>query len=124
LIINVPNEFARDWLEGRYTEIISNILYELTGAELETKFIIPESNVQTGEQSSRKQVRNEPMEPLATRTMLNPNYTFESFVIGTGNRFAHAASLAVAEAPAKAYNPLFIYGGVGLGKTHLMHAIG
>lgn len=125
IIINVPNEFARDWLEGRYTQLISDVLFELTGAKLATKFIIPKSSNQAD------QVTEVPKPPVhrtgninGDRTMLNPKYTFESFVIGAGNRFAHAASLAVAEAPAKAYNPLFIYGGVGLGKTHLMHAIG
>jgi chromosomal replication initiator protein len=129
LIIIAPNEFARDWLESRYLSLISETIYDLTGSELTIKFIIPqnqspedldlelafqktkqfEQNIQTGENH---------------HSMLNPKYTFDSFVIGAGNRFAHAASLAVAEAPAKAYNPLFIYGGVGLGKTHLMHAIG
>src|SRR5690625_1635196 len=125
LIVNVPNEFARDWLEGRYTKLITDILYDLTGAKLTAKFIIPDSTDELGEK------KQEPKSPVinnnsydAPRTMLNPKYTFDSFVIGAGNRFAHAASLAVAEAPAKAYNPLFIYGGVGLGKKHLMHAIG
>jgi len=125
LTVNVPNEFARDWLEGRYTKLIADILFELTGAQLTTKFIIPESTAEIEERNQApKQIAKNNHNYNAPRTMLNPKYTFDSFVIGSGNRFAHAASLAVAEAPAKAYNPLFIYGGVGLGKTHLMHAIG
>src|SRR5690625_1693633 len=124
LTVNVPNEFARDWLEGRYTKLIADILFELTGAQLTTKFIIPESTAEIEERNQApKQIAKNNHNYNAPRTMLNPKYTFDSFVIGSGNRFAHAASLAVAEAPAKAYNPLFIYGGVGLGKTHLMHAI-
>lgn len=127
LIVSAPNEFARDWLEGRYTTLISEILFEITGASLKTKFIIPETNVDADDVNSTP--KSIPAIPTsqgqdAPKTMLNANYTFDTFVIGSGNRFAHAASLAVAEAPAKAYNPLFIYGGVGLGKTHLMHAIG
>src|SRR5699024_4437435 len=125
LIIAAPNEFSRDWLEGQYTKLITDTLYEVAGAELSTKFIIPESNEQ-------EDTKNPPATPkskadkshAAPKTMLNPKYTFDTFVIGAGHRFAHAASLAVAVAPANAYNPLFIYGGVGLGKTHLMHAIG
>ncbi|ASK61763.1 chromosomal replication initiation protein DnaA [Virgibacillus phasianinus] len=126
LIISAPNEFARDWLEGRYTILISELLFEITGASLKAKFIIPETNLETEDVNpAPKSIavpNNQGAE--APKTMLNANYTFDTFVIGSGNRFAHAASLAVAEAPAKAYNPLFIYGGVGLGKTHLMHAIG
>lgn len=127
LIVSAPNEFARDWLEGRYTILISEILFEITGASLNTKFVIPETNegsdnVNTTPKSIPTVSTNQ--DTVAPKTMLNSNYTFDTFVIGSGNRFAHAASLAVAEAPAKAYNPLFIYGGVGLGKTHLMHAIG
>lgn len=126
LVVKAPNEFARDWLEERYSQLISGILYDITGEELGVKFIIPqnqsEEEVDLPLPPKKKKPEEEQTElPL---TMLNPKYTFDTFVIGSGNRFAHAASLAVAEAPAKAYNPLFIYGGVGLGKTHLMHAIG
>lgn len=126
LTVTAPNEFARDWLEERYSELISSILFEITGEELNVKFIIPqnksEDEVEVPHPPKKRKRDDEHTElPL---TMLNPKNTFDTFVIGSGNRFAHAASLAVAEAPAKAYNPLFIYGGVGLGKTHLMHAIG
>ncbi|HLS08928.1 chromosomal replication initiator protein DnaA [Lentibacillus sp.] len=127
LTVLAPNEFARDWLEGRYTNLIDDILLELTGARLSTRFIIPDSQDSANEVNSTPKkvpMDNQNSKTGQTKTMLNSKYTFDTFVIGSGNRFAHAASLAVAEAPAKAYNPLFIYGGVGLGKTHLMHAIG
>ncbi|MFT9849408.1 chromosomal replication initiator protein DnaA [Aneurinibacillus sp. REN35] len=128
LLITAPNEFTRDWLESRYSELILETLYEVTGKVITIKFVIPTSNSQqneaeTGAAHSAKDKRNNAHDDYP-QTMLNPKYTFDTFVIGAGNRFAHAASLAVAEAPAKAYNPLFIYGGVGLGKTHLMHGIG
>lgn len=126
LVITAPNEFARDWLEERYSQLISGILYEITGEELSVKFIIPQN--QKEEDSDLllppKKAKKEDDQHDFPQNILNPKYLFDTFVIGSGNRFAHAASLAVAEAPAKAYNPLFIYGGVGLGKTHLMHAIG
>ncbi|MCA1032309.1 chromosomal replication initiator protein DnaA [Bacillus timonensis] len=126
LVITAPNEFARDWLESRYLHLIAETIYQLTGEELSIKFIIPQN--QTEEEfefkTPAKRVKQEDEPSELPQSMLNQKYTFDTFVIGSGNRFAHAASLAVAEAPAKAYNPLFIYGGVGLGKTHLMHAIG
>lgn len=129
IIITAPNEFARDWLESRYSALISDILTELTGSSMDVKFIIPQ-NISEDEDYDFLSKERKPKQQFPdsdedlSRSMLNSKYTFDTFVIGTGNRFAHAASLAVAEAPAKAYNPLFIYGGVGLGKTHLMHAIG
>ncbi|MGE6630730.1 chromosomal replication initiator protein DnaA [Bacillus sp. NPDC077027] len=125
LTITAPNEFARDWLESRYLHLIADTIYELTGEELSIKFIIPQNQDEEEAMPKspiKKMSKDEPVD--IPQNMLNPKYTFDTFVIGSGNRFAHAASLAVAEAPAKAYNPLFIYGGVGLGKTHLMHAIG
>ena len=127
LVITAPNEFARDWLEGRYTHLIASVLYEVVGEELIVKFIIPQnqnSNDIGFEQQPKKTNNKNDDHNDFPQHMLNKKNNFDTFVIGSGNRFAHAASLAVAEAPAKAYNPLFIYGGVGLGKTHLMHAIG
>ena len=108
LIIGVPNDFVKEWLENRYTQLICDVLEEVTERKVQISFVVGSADG-TDETSSAQ---------------LNPKYTFESFVIGNSNRFAHAAALAVAEAPAKAYNPLFVYGGVGLGKTHLMHAVG
>ena len=123
MVVLVPNEFAKEWMESRYYNMIKNTLQLLVNKEISLKFILPEEQKRPEKNlSTHKNRYAESTE--RTCTQLNPKYTFESFVVGNSNRFAHAASLAVAEAPAKAYNPLFIYGGVGLGKTHLMHAIG
>lgn len=120
LIIEVSNDFARDWLESRYAPQLTSILQELVEKEFELRFITPEQN-----KVASPEITPPPnVIPTVQPSQLNHRYTFESFVVGESNRFAHAASLAVAEAPGKAYNPLFIYGGVGLGKTHLMQAIG
>ena len=123
--IAAPNSFARDWLENHYVHLITGILTELTGEDLYIKFVVQKDNSEDDFELPAPKVQVKQQDNLENSPgMLNPKYTFDTFVIGSGNRFAHAASLAVAEAPAKAYNPFFIYGGVGLGKTHLMHAIG
>ena len=124
LTISVPSQFAKEWLENQYTELISEVIEEITGSPLETKFDVPEPHEEVNDPSLMKSPKQQTDKTKSKKSMLNDKYTFDTFVIGAGNRFAHAASLAVAEAPARAYNPLFIYGGVGLGKTHLMHAIG
>ncbi|GAB2717220.1 chromosomal replication initiator protein DnaA [Paenibacillus thermoaerophilus] len=127
LTIAAPTTFAKEWLESRYTKLITASVYETFSRHLNVRFVVVASDQDhpVAAQPQHQAVQtasNGVEEPF--QTMLNPKYVFETFVIGAGNRFAHAASLAVAEAPAKAYNPLFLYGGVGLGKTHLMHAIG
>ncbi|WP_353893295.1 chromosomal replication initiator protein DnaA [Proteinivorax hydrogeniformans] len=123
LVVGVPNDFTKEWLENRYASLISDILVNLTGKNLDVNFVVPQEDTLETKKTPKKVEKTKLVHEDIT-TQLNPKYTFNTFVIGNSNRFAHAASLAVAEAPAKAYNPLFIYGGVGLGKTHLMNAIG
>ncbi|MGE5559041.1 MAG: chromosomal replication initiator protein DnaA [Bacillota bacterium] len=123
LTIEVPNEFTRDWLENRYSPLIQTIVSNLSREEIQLLFISVNSE---NRHLPSPIPQNMPLakESSPQASVFNPKYSFENFVIGDGNRFAQAAALAVAEAPYRAYNPLFIYGGVGLGKTHLMHAIG
>lgn len=118
-VIAAPNTFAKEWLETRLHPTLKSTLSALAGKTINVKIIVDEALI---ERESSVNVKSEQKE--ATAPQLNSRYTFDTFVVGSGNRMAHAAALAVAENPGKAYNPLFIYGGVGLGKTHLMQAIG
>jgi chromosomal replication initiator protein len=122
LHLAVHSKFAREWVGSKLQSQIIDVLREVFGAELELRLSVAEpGDLPAG--AAVPPVPTRPPEDLRTAN-LNVRYTFEEFVIGNSNRFAHAAAQAVASAPARAYNPLFLYGGVGLGKTHLMHAIG
>lgn len=114
----VPNDFTKSILESRYAGLLSNAVKKATQKTFYVQFVL------TGDADKYMDKPKAEAEQSGPYNLLNPKYTFDTFVIGNSNRFAHAASLAVSESPAQAYNPLFIYGGVGLGKTHLMHAIG
>lgn len=121
LYIKVPNSYFKDWLSYHYSSMINSCSQELYGKVFNIKFIFDEDSTVFMRRSpqERKSKRGTLLNPN-----LNPNYTFENFVVGSCNEFAHAASTAVTKNPAKSYNPLYIYGAAGLGKTHLMNAIG
>src|SRR5438067_6216368 len=137
--IAVPNGFAKDWLETRYRSLISQTLARIVGYSVSVEFTVEPTISSNGNgngnghggDAARTIGASTPVRLEPTRVggegggaNLNQRYTFANFIVGSANRLAHAASLSVAERPGHAYNPLFLYGGVGLGKTHLMHAIG
>jgi chromosomal replication initiator protein len=118
-VFTVPNRFAKDWVEQRLLTVVRGALRAAVGRAVEVRIGVADVPL-----PPPARVAPAPPSRGIEGLHLSPKYTFETFVVGGGNRFAHAAALAVAEAPARAYNPLFIYGGVGLGKTHLLQAIG
>ena len=133
--VGVPNAFAREWLENKYRGQVRQALQHIVGRTVDVRFITAPATAASTRASagirpsipaaaaaaSTPAAAGERREPSA---VLNPRYSFSTFVVGSNNRLAHAAALSVAERPGHSYNPLFIYGGSGLGKTHLMHAIG
>jgi chromosomal replication initiator protein len=140
LLVGTRHEYARDWLDKRYSGLLASTVTSVSGVPMRVKFLVAdEARNADGAEAPSTPTSAEVSEPVvipsmeavetqrvkeATEGDFNPKYTFDSFVMGSSNRFAHAAAMAVAESPGHAYNPLFIYGGVGLGKTHLLQAIG
>ena len=127
LILEVPSDFIESWLREKYMDLLIESIVSVTGESASINFSTPEIKYapkQKRTHTIKRIISEDKLHISGMDSILNPRYTFDSFVVGSSNRFAHAASLAVSQSPAKAYNPLFIYGGVGLGKTHLMQAIG
>jgi chromosomal replication initiator protein len=121
IYIHAPNSFCREWIENNYMDIVASSLEEASISNRKVRFIVDDNSYIEPEPSD---VQNSSSSPCADRpTNINKNYNFNNFLVGPCNRLAHAAALAVSESPGTAYNPLFIHGSVGLGKTHLLHAI-
>ena len=122
--IAAPNGFARDWLDNRYRTLVSQTLARVVGGSVQVEFVVADAPGPSPSQADEDGLPPPPASAGGNSVNLNGRYTFSNFIVGSANRLAHAAALSVAERPGHAYNPLFLYGGVGLGKTHLMHAIG
>ena len=123
LQVLLPNRFFKEWFEEHYIELLRSALEDLLFTRVEIDLMVPNQDLPPPPPPGEVTPKRTPRRPPTTSS-LNSKYTFDNFVVGSGNQLAHAASLAVAEQISRAYNPFFIYGGVGLGKTHLLHAIG
>src|SRR5689334_1695165 len=140
LVLEVSNEFCELWLQDNYLSLLNDVLAQVTGQRLEVAFKVrsgdalakgrreeaeaPSTESPAGRPAAKEAPSDDERSTLIREISFNPKNTFETFVVGSNNTFAHAAAMAVAQAPGKSYNPLFVYGGSGLGKTHLLHAIG
>jgi chromosomal replication initiator protein len=124
IILEVPNKFFKEWIEDHFPGIISETIKEFANKDVSVKFKVFDKKEDPVIKKIETKQENRRAKLASRGIFLSPKYTFDAFVVGASNQFAHAASRAIADAPGKAYNPLFIFGGVGLGKTHLMNAIG
>jgi len=125
IIVRLPNKYFKEWITENFSDMIQNIQRAIDLDRFRVKFIVDDETDSNGYLTPEKTVSPvEPVQGFLSNVRLNPRYRFDTFIVGSSNQFAHAASVAVAENPSTSYNPLYIYGGVGFGKTHLMQAIG